>query len=480
MPPRNTGGFLFSRVLAMNHLRAQGVSFIVSVILARILDPTVYGTVALITVFTAILQVFIDSGLGNALIQKAGADDLDFSTVFYFNVCMCFIAYIVLFALSPLIADFYGRPELCNLIRVLGLTLIISGVKNIQQAYVSRNLLFRKFFFATIGGTIAAAVIGIIMAFKGYGIWALIMQQLTNATIDTIILFITVKWRPKAKFSFARLKTLYSYGWKLLASSLIDTIYNNVRQLIIGKMYSGDSLAYYNRGKNLPHLIITNINTSIDSVLLPVMSSEQDNIKRVKIMTRRSIKTGCYIIWPIMLVLAITGNEVISILLTDKWLPSVPYLRIFCFTYALWPVHTANLNAIKAVGRSDLFLKLEIIKKLIGIAGIIISVRHGVFAIALMMAITAPISGLINAAPNKKLLNYSYREQFIDIVPNILLAFISGTLAYSVGYIAKGNWPLLILKTAVTFCSYILLSYIFKVESFDYIQNYVKQKIRKH
>ena len=255
---------------------AQGVTFIVSIVLARLLDPTVYGTVALVTIFTTIMQVFVDSGMGNALIQKKDADDLDFSSVFYFNMAMCSALYLIMFFAAPLIASFYRMPELTAIVRVLSFVVVISGVKNVQQAYVSRHLMFKRFFFSTLGGTIGAAVIGIAMAYLGFGVWALVAQMLFNAAVDTTILWITVKWRPKKMFSFQRLKSLFSYGWKLLASSLIDTVYNDLRQLIIGKKYSSGDLAYYNQGKKFPQLIVTNINTSIDSVLLPTMSKAQD------------------------------------------------------------------------------------------------------------------------------------------------------------------------------------------------------------
>lgn len=274
---------------------AQGVSFIVSIVLARLLTPEAYGTVALVTVITNILQVFVDSGLGSALIQKKDADDLDFSTVFYFNFSVCIVLYMGMFFAAPYIADFYNQPELVSLVRVISLTLIISGVKNIQQSYVSRNLLFKRFFYATLGGTIFSAVLGIVMAYYGYGVWAIVAQQLSNAAIDTLILWITVKWRPKFMFSFNRLKGLLSFGWKMLASALLDTGYNNLRQLIIGKLYSPSDLGFYNKGQQLPNLIVTNINSSIDSVLLPVMSKEQDNAEQVKLMTRRAISVSTYI-----------------------------------------------------------------------------------------------------------------------------------------------------------------------------------------
>ena len=342
---------------------AQGVSFLVSIILARILEPEVYGKISIILVITTILQVFVDSGLGNALIQKKDADDVDFSSVFYFNIAVCTLLYLLVFITAPVIAEFYNDGSLVPVIRVLSLTLIISGIKNVQQAYVSRTMQFRRFFFATLGGTIGAAVIGIAMAYMGLGVWALVGQQLFNATVDTIILWMTVKWKPKLIFSFKRLKELLSFGWKLLVSSLLDTVYNNIRQLIIGKMYSTSDLAYYNRGKQFPDLLITNINSSIDSVLLPTMSKEQDDKTRVKAMTRRAIKTSTYIMAPLMMGLAFCGYPIVRLILTDKWSACVPYMQIFCVTSMFYPIHTANLNAIKAMGRSDYYLKLEVIKK---------------------------------------------------------------------------------------------------------------------
>ena len=342
---------------------AQGVAFVVSIVLARLLTPTEYGTVALITVFTAIFQVFVDSGMGSALIQKKDADQLDFSTVFYFNVFMCLVVYAILFLAAPLIARFYGDPSLKSMTRVVGLTIVIAGLKNIQQSYVSRHLLFKKFFFSTLIGTITAGVVGIAMAYLGFGAWAVVAQHIVNTLIDTIVLYITVKWRPTKEFSVKRLKGLFGFGWKLLASSLLDTVYNNLRSLVIGKLYSSADLAYYNKGKQIPYVVITNINNSIDSVLLPVMAREQEHIERVKAMLRRSIKTSTYIMAPIMVGISFTAEPLIRLLLTEKWLPSVFFLRIFCITYMVYPIHTANLNAIKAMGRSDLFLKLEIIKK---------------------------------------------------------------------------------------------------------------------
>lgn len=376
---------------------AQLVTFIVSIVLARILSPEDYGQIALITVFTTIMQVFVDSGLGLALIQKKDADDLDFSSVFFFNFAVCLVLYAVMFVAAPFIASFYKDTTLTPIIRVISLTIVISGVKGIQQSYVSRNMLFKRFFFSTLGGTIFSAFLGIGLAYAGFGVWAIVAQQLSNTTIDTLILWLTVKWRPKKMFSWKRLKSLLSFGWKMLVSSLLDTVYNNIRSLIIGRMYSSSDLAYYNQGKQFPHTIVDNIDSSIDSVLLPSMSSAQDDSVRVKVMARRSIKISTYIMAPMMMGLAFCAVPIVKLVLTDKWLPCVPFLRIFCITYMFYPIHTANLNAIKAMGRSDYFLKLEIAKKIVGLGLLFSTMWFGVLAMAYSLLVNSVLSQGITA-----------------------------------------------------------------------------------
>ena len=460
-------------------LLAQLVAFLVSIILARILEPSAYGTVALISVFTSLLQVFVDSGLGNALIQKKDADDIDFSTVFFTNIVFCLFLYIVVFFLSSLIARFYNNITLIPYIRVLGLTILISGLKNVQQAYVSRHLLFRKFFFSTLGGTIIAGILGIIMAYNGFGVWALIAQQVINVSIDTLILWLTVKWRPIKAFSWKRLKKLFSYGWKLLASAFLDTSYKEIRQLVIGKKYSSEDLAFYNQGEKFPNLIIGNINTSIDSVLLPVMSNEQNDRERVKMMTRRSIQISTYIMAPLMLGLAFIGEPVIKVLLTEKWLSAVFYMRVFCISYMFYPIHTANLNAIKAMGRSDLFLKLEIIKKVIGLVLLLITMNISVEAMAYSLLFTTITSQIINSWPNRKLLGYSYLEQIMDIIPNITLAVFMGVCIYFIQYIHISNVIAILLQLSIGASIYIICSKLFKIDSFLYVLDIVKS-YRKH
>lgn len=458
---------------------AQVVTLIVSIVLARILSPSDFGTVSLVMVFTTIMQVFVDSGLGTALIQKKDADDLDFSSVFYFNLVVCLILYIGMFVAAPYISCFYNDSSLTAIIRVISLTIVISGVKGIQQSYVSRNMLFKRFFFATLGGTIFSAFLGIGMAYMGYGVWSIVAQQLSNTAIDTLILWITVKWRPKKLFSWARLKGLLSYGWKLLASSLLDTVYNNLRNLIIGKIYTSADLAYYNQGDKFPKVIVTNINASIDSVLLPSMSGEQDNAERVKSMTRRAIKTSTYIMAPLMMGLLFCAEPVVKLLLTEKWIPCVPYLRIFCFTYMFWPIHTANLNAIKAMGRSDLFLRLEIIKKAMGLILLLLTMRISVMAMAYSLIVSGILSQVINSWPNWKLLNYKYIEQLRDILPSIIVATCMGICVYCIGFLSLPTIITLIVQVVVGATIYIGVSAIFKLEEFEYLLGMVKSFLKK-
>lgn len=458
---------------------AQLVTFIVSIVLARILAPEDYGTIALVTVFTTILQVFVDSGLGTALIQKKDADDLDFSSVFYFNFAVCLILYLGMFIAAPFIAKFYNDVSLTPVVRVISLTIVMSGIKGIQQAYVSKHMMFKRFFFSTIGGTIFSAFFGIALAYAGFGVWALVAQQLSNTVIDTLILWLTVKWRPKLMFSWTRLKGLLKFGWKLLVSALLDTGYSNLRNLIIGKMYSSSDLAFYNQGDKFPKVIVTNINTSIDSVLLPTMSSAQDDRERVKNMTRRAIKTSTYVMAPLMMGMAFCAEPIVQLVLTDKWLPCVPYLRIFCITYMFWPIHTANLNAINAMGRSDWFLKLEIIKKIMGMTILLSTMWFGVMAMAYSLLVSNVLSQIINSWPNRKLLNYSYLDQVKDFAPGILLAVFMGVCVYFIGYIPLPTILTLVIQIIAGAAIYIVLSAILKLEEFEYLTGMIKSFLKR-
>ena len=458
---------------------AQLVSTVVSIILARILIPDDYGIVALMHVVINIFGVFVNCGLGSALVQKKDADNIDFSTVFFTQMLFCIVLYAILFFIAPFIASYYGNSSICPMIRVSGLTLLISGIKNIQTSYVSRNMQFKKFFFATLGGTIGAAIVGITMANAGYGAWALIAQSLFNNTVDTVILWITVKWRPQKDFSFSRLKSLFSYGYKLLLSSLLDTGYGSLRSLIIGKRYSSADLAYYNRGQSWVSLIIDNINSAIDSVLFPTMSKAQNDPGLVKSMTRRSIKTSTYIMAPMMMGLAACSVPLVRLVLTEKWLPCVPFQIIFCITYMFYPIHTANLNAIKAMGRSDIFLKLEIIKKVIGVTLIIVASRISVMAMAYSLIISSVLSQIINSWPNKKLLGYKYTEQLRDILPTIILATGMGAIVSIIRNLNLSDILTLMIQIPLGIIIYIFGSKLLKIDSYSYINSLLKKKSAK-
>lgn len=457
----------------------QGIRFIVQIILARLLLPEDYGIIAIVVIFTSIAAVFAQSGLNTALIQKKDADEIDFSSVFYLSLLIAGLLYIILFLTVPFIAEFYDEQQLIPVLRVLAITLFFGAFNSIQTAIIARNLQFKKLFFSSTGAILISGTVGIYMAYGGYGVWALVGQQIVNQLSVTLIIWFTVKWRPRLVFSFRRVKELFSFGWKLLVASLIDTVYMDLRSLIIGKMYNPEMLGFYNRGQQFPQLLITNINGSIQSVMFPVLSSHQENKQRVKEMVRRAIVTSSFFIFPAMVGLAVTAEPLVKILLTDKWLPCVPFLQIFCAVYALWPIHTANLQAINALGRSDIFLKLEIIKKCYGLAVLGVTVFYGVYAIALGGVVTGLISTIVNAYPNKKLLDYSYIEQWKDIMPSLLLSLVMGAMVYSIKWLGMAVWSTLIVQVCAGVILYVGMAWVFKLECFTYLLSTCKDILRK-
>ena len=447
----------------------QWIQFIVQIVLARLLIPEDYGIIALVTIFINVANVFVQRGFNTALIQKKDANEADFSSVFYLSLFVASLLYVILFFAATLIAAFYDKPQLMLVLRVLSITLLFGAFNSIQNAVVARKMQFKKLFFSSLGAIVVSGTVGIVMAYADFGVWALVAQQITNQLLITVILWFTVKWRPRLLFSFERVKGLFSYGWKLLVSALIDTLYMNLRSLIIGKMYNAEMLGFYNRGEQLPALIVTNINGSIQSVMFPALASQQDNRKRVKDMVRRSIVTSSFILFPMMVGLAVIAEPLVKILLTEKWLPCVPFLQISCVTYALWPIHTANLQAINALGRSDIFLKLEIIKTILGLAILGVTVFYGVYAIALGGIVGGLIATIINSYPNAKLLNYSYKEQWKDMMPSLLLSLVMGAVVYSVQLFGMTVWPTLIVQGFVGIILYVGMAKIFKLECFTYL-----------
>lgn len=453
---------------------ALGVSFIVSIVLARLLSPDAYGTIAIVTVLITILDIFLDSGFGNALVQKKDSDDVDFSSVFYFNVGFSIVLYFILFLSSPIVADFFNVPELKSIIRIMGLSVIVTGLKNIQQSYVTKNLLFKKFFFATLIGTIIAAFIGILFAYLGFGVWALVAQYLSNNLIDTVILWFTVKWRPRRVFSFERVKKMYPFAWRLLASSLIFQGYTELRQLLVGKFYTKADLAYYNQGYKFPNLISTNLNVSIRSIIFPAMSKAQDDIVHVKNMLKRTIQVSQYVICPFVLGLAACADSFVKAILTEKWLPCVPYLQLFCLAFILGQMGTANQNAAMSIGRSDIKLKTEIVKTAIDIIVLLITIFISPMAIAIGYALSTIPRTIVCSWPTKKLLGYSFLQQIKDISPNLILGIIMAICVWLIRYLELSALIALVIQIVIGIIIYVGLSIVTKNESFIYILNTIK------
>ncbi len=458
---------------------AQLVSFIVSVVLARILIPEQYGIIAIVTIFINIANVFVTSGLGTSLVQKKDADELDFSTMFYASLLLSIVVYVSLFFLAPILAKLYENELLTVVIRVMGIKLPIAAINSIQQAYVSNKMIYKKFFLATLIGTIISAFIGVGMALSNFGVWALVAQYLSNSLIDTIVLFFTVKWRPTLSFSMKRFKVLFSYGWKVMATSLIGTIFDQVRGLIIGVKYTSEDLAYCSKGEQIPAIISGNINSVTESVIFSSISKVQKDIDKVKRAVSRLLKTSSYIIMPLLLGVSAVAEILVEVLLTDKWMFCIPYLRIVCVQQCFSILNLVNLQAIKAIGRSDVLLKLEFIKKPIYVIILLISMNISPLAICAGNAIYALIALLINSYPNKKLLNYSLIEQIKDVGGYMLLALIMQLIVWRIGYIEINNYLLLVIQILIGVIFYIGVSKYLKLDSFEYMFNLLKDMLNK-
>lgn len=447
----------------------QGIQFLVSILLARLLTPAESGEVMLIMIFITIGNVFVQSGFNTSLIQKQKVDEEDYSSAFYISAGIAAILYFILFFFAPAIASFYGQPLFCPVLRTLSVTLFFGAVTSVQSAAIARTMEFRKLCIASIVAALGSGVVGVAMAFLGYGVWALAMQQFFYSFFLMASLFVLVKWRPKLLFSVEKAKELFSYGWKILCSGLIDTIFTNVYGLVIGKVYNSAMMGQYSRGNQFPALIANNLGAAIQSVMLPAFSSFQDDRERVKGMVRRSIVTSSYLVFPMMTGLMAVAEPMVKLLLTDQYLPCVPMLRLLCIAYATWPLHVANLQAINALGRSEIFLKLEIIKKAVSVVALIISIPLGIYTMVALRAVTDFICTFINAHPNKKLLNYSFYEQWKDVTPSLIISAVMGLVVYGVQYIIEGTLLTLVVQILVGVLVYAGLSWLFRLEAFLYL-----------
>ncbi len=465
--------FLFKLTESMG---TQGISFVVSVILARLLDPSDYGVLTMLTVFIAVSQVFVQSGLNTALIQKKDVDETDLSSVFYVSLLIAAALYALLFFLAPAIGAFFGMDALSPVLRVLALVLLPGALVSVQNAVIARQMAFRRLMAASLLSTALSGAVGIGMAAAGLGYWALVGQQLTNQLALALVLLRMVKWRPRALFSWARVRVLIRFGWKLLASSLLETGYNNLRTAVIGKKYAQETLGFYNRGKQFPELVMNAVNGSIQSVMLPVLSDEQDDMLRMKQMMRRSVMVSSFLVLPMMAGLAAVAEPLIRLLLTDKWLPCVPFLQICCIDFAFYPIHTANLQAINAMGRSDVFLRLELIKKSYGLAILAASVLlfDSVYAIAWGAVVSTLLAAVVNTSPNRRLLGYGYLEQMRDVLPAMGLSLIMFLTVSALGRLPLAPFPLLVCQTAAGVVIYGALSLLLRLESMRYLTDMLR------
>lgn len=470
------GNFLWKLA---ERLTSQGVSFIVSIVLARLLMPEQFGVIAMINIFITIANCFIVSGFSSSLIQKKDADSLDFSTILYCSIAVSTVLYLLIYFSTPAIARFYGEPILESVMRVYALTLFVSAYNSVQQAWVSRHMKFRLFFFSTLSGNVVSGVIGIIMAYKGFGVWALVFQSLSSQIINSIVLACIVEWHPKLEFSLTRAKPLMNYGWKILGSSLLTTIYFELRKLLIGKYYTSSDLAYYDRGNHIPELVASNIDNSLGQVLFPALSNYSDQPLVVKDMTRKSMKITSFVLFFVLTMLLIVADPLIRILLTDKWIGCVPFFQLMCITKMLQTISNANIQSFKAVGRSDVVLRLEVIKKPVGFLLILLSFKISVFAIALTAPIYGVYSATVNMSSNKKVLGYTISEQLNDLKPAFLLSIGMFIVTYIVTLIEMPSWVQLIIQCFICVVFYFGVAKCLKVDSYDYCKNIVKSVFNK-
>lgn len=457
----------------------QGVQFVLQIVLARLLSPEHYGVLSLMVIFTTLANVFVQNGFNTALIQNKNVTEEDYSSVLWVTLGVAALLYAVLFISAPWIAAFYEMPDLVAPFRVLCLMLFPGALNSVQLAKVSREMDFKKVFYSNVGGVIVSGVAGIVIALLGGGLWALVAQSLLNTAAACLVMVFTVKMKLVFACRWNRVKVLFSYGWKLLVSSLLETLYQDLSSLVIGKKYDAGMLGHYNRGKQFPQFIINAVNGAVQSVLLPAMSAQQDEQTKVKALMRNSVMLSSYIIFPMMAGLAAVAEPLVELLLTDKWLPCVPFLQIFCFSLAFYPVHTSNLQAINAMGRSDIFLKLEVIKKCFGLAVLMVAVFcfDSPIAIAMTGVVTTTVSCFINAYPNKSLIDYSYVEQMKDILPSLLIAVLMFVGVSAIGLTALPVLVKLVVGVIAGVVIYIALSAIFRLEPFKVLMGMVKKTL---
>ena len=458
----------------------QGIQFIAGIVLARILSPVEFGLIGMLTIFIALSQTFVDSGFTNALIRKQNCTQTDYSTVFYFNFVIGIIFYLILFFFAESISVFFNEPQLELLLQVLGLGLILNALGLIQRTILTKNINFKLQTRVSVVSSTLSGLIAISMAYNGFGVWSLVALTLSRFGFTSLFLWMWTKWKPSLIFSKDSFKELFSFGNKLLISGLIDTAYRNIYYLIIGKYFSVVELGYYTRADQFQALPSQQLTGIFGRVSYPILSTIQDNVEKLKSAYKQIIRSTMLITFILMLGMVAISKPMILTLIGEKWLPSVVYLQMLCFVGMFYPLHALNLNMLKVQGRSDLFLRLEIIKKVLAIPVIIIGILYGIKIMILGMLINTIIAYYLNSYWSGKLIGYSSFEQIKDIFPSFLLAFTVAVIVYIVGnVIYLSNIWILITQIITGAVLTIILAEIFRLSSYIYIKEIVINKIGK-
>jgi O-antigen/teichoic acid export membrane protein len=475
---KTISGFLWSFIDSFTNLSIQ---FIVGIILARLLSPKEFGLVGMLTIFIAVSQSFINSGFSQALIRKKDPSREDYSTVFYFNLAVGIVCFFVLYLCAGLIGRFFKEPQLKPLIQVLGFTLIINSFTIIQQTILTRRIDFKLQAKISIISSVVSGVVGIGMAFAGYGVWSLVIKTITMYAITSILLWFWNKWKPVLIFSIQSFKELFSFGSKLLLSGLIDTVYSNVYYLIIGKYFSAQELGYYTRADQFKTLPSSNLTSVIQRVSYPVLSSIKEDIPKLKEAYKKLIRSTMLICFVLMLGMAAIAKPMILTLIGEKWEPCVIYLQLLCFVGMFYPLHALNLNMLQVKGRSDLFLRLEIIKKSLAIPIIIIGIIWGIKVMILGMIVNTLIAYYLNSYWSGSLIGYSFLEQIKDILPSFLLAVCMSSVVFVCGLlIPLSPLPLFVIQLITGVLITIGLCETLHNKDYIYIKDIVKDKFLKH
>ncbi len=462
----------------MQNAGTHVVSFIISIVLARLLTPEDYGVIAMITVFTSIAMVFINTGFSSAIIQKKELSDTDKNTMFHSGLAVSLVLYTVLFFAAPYIAVFYKEPLLTSLLRVESLIVVIGALSSVQRALVTRELKFKKSFMASLSGAVAHGISGIVFALLGFGPWALVYSTIINNVVSGLVFWCKVDWKPRFEFSFASFGNVFSFSIKMLFSSLLDTVFNNIRSIIIGRQYSSADLAYYNRGYQFPTLVMTQVDGAITTVLFSSLSKYQSDWEKGLQVLRRAMKTSIYVCTPLMAGLCAVADPMVRILLTDKWEDSIPYVRLVAIICAFWPL-SSQRHALNSLGKSGVSLRLNIIGKIITIVLLLLTYRHSVMLMIASSIFGSMICLVINAFVYRKHLQYKFRYQLADMVPSVLLSAAMGFATYAVMLFDLNSWLTLIIQVPLGIALYIIGSIIFKFDSFYYILDMLKGFIKR-